>query len=925
MSIAHLPQPGRHFVGRDKKLALLDGAWPDDRANVVEFVAFGGVGKSALVAHWLIQMGRENWRGALRVLGHSFYSQGSREDAQASADAFIAEALEFFGDDDPTAGSPWEKGERLARHVRSAPTLLILDGVEPLQYPPTSGDAGRIRDPGLAALVRELAVKNNGLCVITTRHSIEDITWLEDNSVTKVDLEYLAKEAGAELLEQLGVKGSRAQLEQASTEVKGHGLALTLMGNYLRKACRGDVERRGEIGLLEADDEQGSHARRVIERYELWLSGKLAGEADVTESGRAALEVLRLMGLFDRPVTAGEFAALCADDPMPGLTDALAGVTDRRLELAVSVLEECGLITRPSSHPITLRASEPKATVLDAHPLVREHFAEQLAAAHEEATREAHRRLYEHLKQSVTELPDTLTDMMPLYHAVAHGCRAGLHKRAYETVYRPRICRENEYFQLGRLGASGTDLAMLSGFFQSVWDQPVGKLTDKDKSIILHTVGFELRAIGRLTEATQPMSGALEFHIEHSDWDNACSQAGNLSELYLTLGDVSAAVRAAEHSVELADRSGDAFARMGYRTTLADALQQAAPPGSDQYTEPLAAFREAEAIQADEQPEYPLLYSFQGFRYRDVLLGQSSAVSNQLSAGVAGEAVEEAAREAALVRIRQVRRRAETTLEWENGMPGAPILDFALHHLTLGWTWLLEALLVASVVPTETTDDEIVGSAVRTETTVTDDQSEEKVRTADPTHSSDLLANAERHLNDSVSLLRQAGQQQYLPRGLLARAALSRVKAGLDAAAASSSRAEAPRLVKPTVLPEEALAEAEKDLREVESIAQRGSMLIHQIDAAIERCRFHMAAASLRETTPDDAEPDAYTPARESLDRAKQLIERTDKPYEPHVPDWSDWQPPEYVGVFKKGDIVGYHRRDPEIAQLEKALVFHHA
>ena len=60
--------------------------------------------------------------------------------------------------------------------------------------------------------------------------------------------------------------------------------------------------------------------------------------------------------------------------------------------------------------------------------------------------------------------------------------------------------------------------------------------------------------------------------------------------------------------------------------------------------------------------------------------------------------------------------------------------------------------------------------------------------------------------------------------------------------------------------------------------------------------------------------------ARESLERAKRLIKRTDKPYGPHVPDWAEWRPPEYVGVFKKGDIVGYQRRDAEIEQLEKAL-----
>jgi len=25
-----------------------------------------------------------------------------------------------------------------------------------------------------------------------------------------------------------------------------------------------------------------------------------------------------------------------------------------------------------------------------------------------------------------------------------------------------------------------------------------------------------------------------------------------------------------------------------------------------------------------------------------------------------------------------------------------------------------------------------------------------------------------------------------------------------------------------------------------------------------------------------------------------------------HIPDWEDWDPPDYIGVFKKGDIVGY-------------------
>ena len=93
VSIGHLPQPGRHFVGRDTELALLDEAWANPQTNIAEVGAFGGVGTAALVAEWLKQMRADRFRGAARVFGHSFYSQGSREDAQASADSFLDQSL----------------------------------------------------------------------------------------------------------------------------------------------------------------------------------------------------------------------------------------------------------------------------------------------------------------------------------------------------------------------------------------------------------------------------------------------------------------------------------------------------------------------------------------------------------------------------------------------------------------------------------------------------------------------------------------------------------------------------------------------------------------------------------------------------------------------------------------------------------------
>src|SRR5690349_15565122 len=104
LDLGRLPIPGPHFVGRDAELDHLDAAWEDPRIHVLTFVAFGGVGKSALVARWLDRMSADDWRNATRVLDWSFYSQGTK-DRVTSAEPFIDYALRFFGDPNPEAGS----------------------------------------------------------------------------------------------------------------------------------------------------------------------------------------------------------------------------------------------------------------------------------------------------------------------------------------------------------------------------------------------------------------------------------------------------------------------------------------------------------------------------------------------------------------------------------------------------------------------------------------------------------------------------------------------------------------------------------------------------------------------------------------------------------------------------------------------------
>src|SRR5215813_7963091 len=186
-----------------------------------------------------------------------------------------------------------------------------MDGLEPLQNPPGPQE-GRVRDPSLQALLRELAAFNRGLCIITTRLPIADLADHEHTSALGRELEQLSNDAGAKLLRALGVKGGEAELRSASDEFSGHCLALTLLGSYLIDAYNGDIRCRSEVsGHLAHDVRQGVHARKVMESYQTWL-----GEGP-------ELAVLRMLGLFDRPADEKALEVLLKSPAIPGLTESL--------------------------------------------------------------------------------------------------------------------------------------------------------------------------------------------------------------------------------------------------------------------------------------------------------------------------------------------------------------------------------------------------------------------------------------------------------------------------------------------------------------------------------------------------------------------------------------------------------------------------
>ncbi|MCP5067895.1 MAG: TIR domain-containing protein [bacterium] len=609
--LEQLPTMGsRELFGRDRELKTLSSAWRTSGVRLVTFRASGGVGKSALIREWLSRIQQDEYLGADRVYGWSFYSQGTT-DKNVSADPFLNHALAFFGDPRPEEGSPSAKGQRLAQLIVRHKSLVILDGLEPLQFPPGE-NGGRLKDKGLVSLLNGLARSNApGLCVVTTRVTVADLRDLNRTAAPEYELDLLEPVPGRQLLASLGVRGDDEELEAASVAFGGHSLALVLLGNFLNAAFKGWIKYVDKVDQLIHDMEQGGHARRVMESYVRWFR----------ENNRAAeIEVLNLMGLFDRPAE-GEAVDFLREESIPGLTSVLGGLPHLRWKGVLKNLRDAGLLSPPNE-------VEPDA--LDAHPLVREHFGAKLATEARGPWTAGHAALYQFLEESCEAYPDDSREMERLYSAVNHACAAGKHLEAFEEIILKRVWRmdhdaSDHFFATRKLGLVGADFVALSQFFDRQpgepinWRRPSADLPFKRQLQVLTDSGVRMRSLGRLPEAMVCFSEVVR-RIDASDEQDKYARDGTYaaaqhSELLLISGRLDLADNAAQKAIEYADVGDRAYFKMHARTSKADVCLQLA-----EREEADALFRQGKEIAAKEKADPPFMYSQSCYRYASWLL-----------------------------------------------------------------------------------------------------------------------------------------------------------------------------------------------------------------------------------------------------------------------------------------------------------------
>lgn len=506
----HISVPPNRFalIGRELESAALEMAWNSDRIRVVSLVGPGGTGKTTLVRAWMDRMKASEYRGAQRVLGWSFYSQGSHGQA-VSADSFFQTVFEKLGVKNPPRSS-WDKGEQLAQLLRGERTLLFLDGLEPLQAS-HEAERGRILDPGLRVLVEDFSSSDQGLCIITTRQRVADLD--DSGGSIQVDIAEVQEEDGGDLLAVTKLKGTPEQLRAASRTYGNHPLALRLLSGFLKEFRNREAEAAHQLEPIAVDAGIAVPVARVLLNFERLASPHM-------------IHLLRYVALFARPCTLQELQAAGVDENT--LTDLRD--TARRLYLLDAEDE------RVPGH-------------VDMHPLLREYFARQFRQTYLEEWKDANHRLAGFFLNSTPFQPDSLSEMLPLFEAVTHGCRAGVPVKTFNAYY-ARIERERAEYQIYTLGAHGLTLSALGEFFEKPWIQFGDNVPVALRAPLLNRAGRFLEALGRSREAIEPLSEALRLELAlPGNRENAGIAAENLAGLYLEQGKPGEALRYAAQAL----------------------------------------------------------------------------------------------------------------------------------------------------------------------------------------------------------------------------------------------------------------------------------------------------------------------------------------------------------------------------------------
>ena len=613
MEFVHESTEDKLFTGRDAELERLDGWATDAGVRLVGVSAIGGLGKTALLGHWLRSNRAAAARQADGIFFWSYYRDNDTDNMLRALLKFGRERLQWHSSKDRDKATLVEQATEL---LGERCIIVALDGLEVVQESPGTVAYGKLLSPELADLLhrhgRETATSlassipgfadsseshdksadsgsRSSLIVLTSRFPFPDLTAYLGGSLRTLPLPELEPSKGAELLQTLGVGGRTVEREEISRRLFGHPLALRIFANSMPDELAGDPTRLWELVFdaphLDGDDSLAGKMQRLLTFYEQRL----------TEPQRLALG---LLAIFRMPVGEATLSVLWTQFKPDTADGTLRGILDG--------LHHEHLLTADIAIDGTQRYA--------CHPILRDHFRSRLLGQTD---------LIGDAAKLLGDSPDfglpSLESIQLIVAAIELLLEAGDIKAA-DDLYRSRL-------NIGRvflnLPAPHWGMEVARWF---VRDE--ARRTSIREQLSNSHLGFYLNEVALFANYAGEPETALEFYPQHNqqkredqEWMNLSIGLQNFGQTEVSLGLLTAAREHLSEALQLARKIEDdreIRQRLSWNGFIASLLGNVVQADT--------AFSEANAIENLVHQEGLDLYSLNGIQCAEHLLRMGDSV-----------------------------------------------------------------------------------------------------------------------------------------------------------------------------------------------------------------------------------------------------------------------------------------------------------
>jgi tetratricopeptide (TPR) repeat protein len=535
-----------NLIGRKAELSMLSDwvANPDSDtygAHILNIIAMGGMGKSALTWEWFNKKAPEEMKPLAGRMWWSFYELDARfENFVSHALAYVSgRPVEEIRREIPAP----ERETRLLDILNKEPFLLVFDGFERelvayerIDVSHLDDSESRVpkslrktSDPRVGKFLRKLAQVKRSRVLISSRlllAELETDTGRPRPGVARHDLESLPDDEAVEMWQKLGVRGPRNVLLPVFRSFGKHTLVIQALAGEVVKYRRGPgnfekwLEANPAFDLTKFDN--------IKDKVEHVLEFALRGVGETLRTVLGTLTAFRVLPDY------GIIAAVLAGDDKPCKDE-------HELDAALTELEDRGLV-----------GWDKRANRYDLHPIVR---GVVWSGLDDDAKKGVYSALHAHFEavpmvefDDVKSLED-LTPAIEMYHTLIG---MGRYDEA-EILFYDRLSKAMLY----RLSVGRQRAEMLEMLFPDGLDD-LPRLSRQDmQSFTLNSLALGYQYSGQPGRAAPLVRRAGTIASERGDNQDFSVGLSNLADTLRMTGNLRESEGAARQALEIARQLED--------------------------------------------------------------------------------------------------------------------------------------------------------------------------------------------------------------------------------------------------------------------------------------------------------------------------------------------------------------------------------